>query len=137
MKQQLGRDAFISVFKDPVYGWNAKIFAPPSKASGLQAILDEIVRVLRSHYDLGDHLSVCGRETCLDCRQTLLQLHELVFRKVPGATGRNPAGALKQACAKIGVRGAACDVAIGAHQPQTDRDVGNGIMPDLLERGIQ
>ena len=84
-----------------------------------------------------DHLSVCGRETCLDCRQTLLQLHELVFRKVPGATGRNPAGALKQACAKIGVRGAACDVAIGAHQPQTDRDVGNGIMPDLLERGIQ
>ena len=59
------------------------------------------------------------------------------LRKVPGATGRNPAGALKQACAKIGVRGAACDVAIGAHQPQTDRDVGNGIMPDLLERGIQ
>jgi hypothetical protein len=52
MKQQLGRDAFISVFKDPVYGWNAKIFAPPSKASGLQAILDEIVRVLRSQYDL-------------------------------------------------------------------------------------
>jgi hypothetical protein len=52
MKQQLGRDAFISVFKDPVYGWNAKVFAPPSKASGMQAILDEIVRVLRSHYDL-------------------------------------------------------------------------------------
>jgi hypothetical protein len=52
MKQQLGRDAFISVFKDPVYGWNAKIFAPPSKVSGLQAILDEIVRVLRSQHDL-------------------------------------------------------------------------------------
>ena len=61
---------------------------------------------------------VCGRETCLDCRQTLLQLHELVCWKVPGATGRNPAGALKQACTKIGVRCAACDVAIGAHQPQ-------------------
>ena len=52
MKQQLGRDAFILVFKDPVYGWNTKIFAPPSKASGMQAILDEIVRVLRSHCDL-------------------------------------------------------------------------------------
>jgi hypothetical protein len=32
MKQQLGRDAIISVFTDPVYGWNAEIFAPPSKS---------------------------------------------------------------------------------------------------------
>ena len=47
-----GARRFISVFKDPVYGWNAKIFAPPSKASGQQAILDKIVRVLRSQYDL-------------------------------------------------------------------------------------
>ena len=28
-----------------------------------------------------------------DCRQTLLQLHEIVFRKVPGASGRGVAEA--------------------------------------------
>jgi hypothetical protein len=31
MKQQLGRDAFISVFKDPVYGWNARSLLLPAK----------------------------------------------------------------------------------------------------------
>ena len=47
----------------------------------------------------------------------LLVLSEIVFRKVPGASGCNPAGALKQACAKVGVRCGPCDVVIGAHQP--------------------
>ena len=82
-------------------------------------------------------LSVAGREFCLDGRQSLLQPDEFVLRKVPGASGRDPAGALKQACTKIGMRRAAGDVAIGAHQPQTDREVGDGIVSDLLERRIQ
>ena len=62
-------------------------------------------------------LLVADRWNFFDCRQTLLQLHELVFRKVPGASGCNPAGALKQACAKVGVRCGPCDVVVGAHQP--------------------
>ena len=33
--------------------------------------------------------------------------------------------------------GGACDVVEGAHQSQTYRDVGNGIVPDLLECRIE
>ena len=67
----------------------------------------------------------------------MLEPHKLVFRKVPGTAGRDAVGALKQAGAKIGVRCAPCNVAISTHQPQTDGDVGNGIMSDLLECRIQ
>ena len=81
-----------------------------------------------------DRRSVLGYEPCLDGRQTLLQFYEFVFRKVPGASGRDALGTLKQACPKIGMRRAPRDVAVGTHQPETDRDVGNGIVPDLLKR---
>ena len=85
------------------------------------------------HADLAKFVEGRGFSVIYDGREALLEPHKLVFRKVPGAAGRDAAGAFKQAGAKIGVRCAPCDVAIGAHQPQTDGDVGNGIVSDLLE----
>ena len=82
------------------------------------------------------------------CQSSVMSLASMAARRCSNFTsssfGRCPAhpAATRRARSSRLARRSACGVLlamslIGAHQPQTDRDVGNGIVPDLLERGIE
>jgi hypothetical protein len=52
IKQRLGREVFLSVNKDPAYGWHPTVISSPGVAHQLQVQAEEIAKELRAQYEL-------------------------------------------------------------------------------------
>jgi hypothetical protein len=52
IKQRLGREVFLSVNKDPAYGWHPTVISSPGVAHQLQDQAEEIAKELRAQYEL-------------------------------------------------------------------------------------
>ena len=62
-----------------------------------------------------------------------MQLYKIVFRKVARASGHDTSSPRQKRRADVGMLGGICNVAKGAQQPQTHRDIGGSVVPNLLE----
>ena len=65
--------------------------------------------------------------------EALVQLYKIIFRQVTSASGRNALSPRQKRRADVGMLGGICDVAEGAQQSQTHRDISGSVVPNLLE----
>ena len=72
----------------------------------------------------------------LKMRDALLQSRHFALGQVLRASGHDAARQFDKRRFLIGALGRACNITESPDQPQTHRQVGSGIVADLIERGV-